>query len=268
MRPSGSSNFILVAFLLNAALAAAKLFVAAMTGSGAVRADFIHSVAAAMSQALLVVSMYRTAHWVRRTHPDCAANELRFWAIVVPILLYSLGAGVALNEGTALLQAPFTLTELPNGLLILGLLLIPQIALAAIAWRRAEEAAPAAQDVALYTLTVESIAAVAGLGATVGGLGAAYAFGSSETDALAAVTVGLIMGAVAAVMALEARKLLVRAATPPRLQAGGPQSDLPADNPEVMRIVEESGSSMRMPADLPRKASPPPKHGKGKKKRR
>ncbi|MGD9805737.1 MAG: cation transporter [Hyphomicrobiaceae bacterium] len=267
MSPSGSSNFILVAFLLNAAIAAAKLFATAMTGSGAVRAEFIHSIAVATSLALLVVSVRRAGPSISRTHPDDAANELRFWAIVVPILLYSLGAGVALNEGTAWLQAPLTLTDLPNGLLILGLLLILQIALAVIAWRRSEGADPGASDAALYTLTVESIAAVAGLGATVGGLGAAYIFGSRETDALAAVTIGLIMGAVAALMALEARKLLVRTATRSPQQAG----ELPVSNPGDRRLVEESESppaAQHIVSAPTHRAYPPPKHGKGKKKRR
>lgn len=254
MSPSGPSNLILAAFLLNAAVAVAKLFVSALTGSGAVLAEFMHSIAMTTSVAILLVAMRRAMRTSEPRKPPRAQGELHFWALVAPILIYSLGAGVALNEGATWLQTPRLLVDLPSGILTLGVLLLVQAGLAVIAWRRAE-ISDALSRVVVHTLAVQSFAAAASLGATVAGLGAVYAFGTIETDAFAAITVGLIMGAVAAMMALATRKLLVGSA--PAITTGTPPD-----------VDEETSGRRRVEPALADFAFASSRSGKGKKKRR
>jgi divalent metal cation (Fe/Co/Zn/Cd) transporter len=207
MLPSGSSNLLLAAVLINTGVAAAKLIVAAMTGSGAVLAEFIHSIATTTSLALLLIAIRWATGAANARAAHNSESELRFWCLVVPIMIYSLAAGVALNESMVWLQTPRQLTELPTGLAILAAALTVQTALALVIGRRIRIAGDADRDV-LQMLEVESLAAVAGIGTALAGLAAAYAFGTVESDALAALTVGLILGGVAAMMAVATRKHL------------------------------------------------------------
>ena len=261
MPPSTSSNLLLASCLLNVALAAAKLVAAALTGSGAVLAEFIHSVAAATSQFLALIAMRRAVAGPGRPH---SLADLRFWALVVPILIYSLGAGVALNEGTAWLQAPRVLSELPTGLLILTAILALQAVLTIAIWRHAPPAEPVGHPLFL-TLRIENIAAVAGLSVALAGLAAAYVFGTVESDALSAVVVGLIMGGVAAMTALETRALLRRggaeALAQTRMLVVG-RADGDADAPETAQDRQPEAKPRATSA--PPKNHPPPRHGKRK----
>jgi len=263
MPPSASSNLLLASCLLNVALAAAKLVAAALTGSGAVLAEFIHSVAAATSQFLALIAIRQAMAGPDRPY---ALADLRFWSLVAPILIYSLGAGVALNEGTAWLQAPRVLSELPTGLIILAVILALQAVLAVAIWRHADPADPVDRPL-LLTLRIESIAAVAGPGAALAGLAAAYVFGTVESDALSAVVVGLIMGGVAAMTALETRSLLrgADAAEPVLMHAAatGP-ADAEAAAPEPAPAREPEAKARAAP--LPPKNHPPPRHGKRKRR--
>lgn len=219
MTPSPARNLLLASCLLSVCLAVARLVAAVLTGSGAVLADFIHAIAFATSQGLLLVALRRVelAHDRGR-----ALGDLRFWSLVVPMLIYSLGAGVALNEGTTWLQAPRTLAELPLGLSILGAILAVQVGLALVIRRQVARATASERGV-LRMLDVGAGAAVAGVCVTIAGLAAAHAFGTVESDALSAVTVGLIMGGAAALTALEMRRLLrdPSVGVAPPLGAGG-----------------------------------------------
>ncbi|MGE0769355.1 MAG: cation transporter [Hyphomicrobiaceae bacterium] len=204
MPPSAPSNLVLAAFLLNAAFGGGKLVAAALTGSGALLAEFIHSIATATSMALILVAMRRPP---RGRDPKAVRREWHFWSLVVPILIYSLGAGVALNEGTSWLQAPRVLSDLPTGLVTLSAMLALQAGLAIVIARQSHAVVPV-DRIVHDTLVVTSMAAVAGIGATLAALAAAHVFGTAESDALAAVVVVLIMGAVAATMAIRTRALL------------------------------------------------------------
>lgn len=256
MSPSTSSNLVLASCLLSVALAAAKLVAAAMTGSGAVLAEFIHSIAVATSQALLLIAMRRAAAAPEAKAAPRALGELRFWALVVPMLVYSLGSGVALNEGTAWLQAPRVLTEVPSGLIILAVLLAVQAALAMAIQRRARESDTVHRTV-YYALTTQSTAALAGLGATLSGLAAAYTFDTNESDALAAVTVGLIMGGVAAMMALAIRKVLQDTPMPDAAALPAPETEgLPPVSPPEAITAQRAAH----------RNHPPPKHGRRKRR--
>ncbi|MEZ5815577.1 MAG: cation transporter [Hyphomicrobiaceae bacterium] len=275
------SNLVLTAFLLNAAIAVAKLVVAVLTGSGAVLAEFIHSIAATASQALLLVGLHRTARQARTDSDHLTLNELRFWALVVPILLYSLGAGVAINEGTTWLQAPRALADQHIGQGVLGVSFAIQIALAVVAARRMQ-ANDFAADMALRALSLESRAGAIGLLAAMLGLAGAHAFAANEIDALAAISIGLIAGALAAQMALETRKLLIlqspdgthrahrRTSGEP---AGAYAPQLRSGPPTVEPILEpepalDAHGTARTQAHATHKSYPPQRPGKGKKKRR
>jgi len=207
MPPTGSSNLALAAVLANMALAVAKLIAAGITGSAAILAEAIHSIAAATSQSLMLVGLARATRPASTRHPSRRARELQFWTSVVPILLFSLGAGVAINEGIDQLQHPRALGDTTSGYAVLALALLVQAGLAHRAWRQLC-ARPDPGTPAVIAVSLETKAAVAGLAAALAGVSISHGLGWTTADGLASIAVGLVMGFVAALMALETKALL------------------------------------------------------------
>src|SRR3990172_8092966 len=106
MAASGSTTVVLAALAGNGCIALAKLAAAAWTGSAAMLSEAVHSIADTANQGLLLLGLKRAARPADERHPFGYAKELYFWAFVVAILLFSLGAGVALYEGVAKLLEP------------------------------------------------------------------------------------------------------------------------------------------------------------------
>jgi divalent metal cation (Fe/Co/Zn/Cd) transporter len=207
MPPSGSSNLALAAALANTALAIAKLIAAAVTGSAAILAEAIHSIAAATSHASLLVGLVRATRPASPRHPAGRMRELRFWTSVVPILLFSLGAGVAINEGIDQLQHPRALSDATTGYAVLAVALLVQAGLAHRAWRQLC-VRPDVGYAAAAAVSLETKAAVASLVAALAGVSLSHGLGWTAADGLATVVIGLVMGFVAALMALETKALI------------------------------------------------------------
>jgi divalent metal cation (Fe/Co/Zn/Cd) transporter len=215
MPPSGSSNLALAAVLANTALAIAKLIGAAITGSAAILAEAIHSIVAATSQALVLVGLARATPPASSRHSRRSVRELRFWTTVVPILLYSLGAGVAINEGIDQLQHTRALRDATTGYALLAVALLAQAGFAHRAWRQLC-VRPDVGYAAAAAVSLETRAAVASLIAAFAGVSLSHGLDWAAADGLATVVIGLVMGFVAALMALETKALIIDDATSPR----------------------------------------------------
>lgn len=207
MPPTGSSNLVLAAVLANAALAVAKLIAAGLIGSAAILAEAIHSIAAATSQSLMLVGLVRATRPASPRHPMRRLRELNFWTSVVPILLYSLGAGVAISEGIDQLQGARALGDPTSGYAVLAGALLVQAGLAHRV-RRQLCVRPDVGTAAVMAVSLETKAAVAGLAAALAGASISHGLAWTAADGLAAVVVGLVMGFVAALMALETKVLI------------------------------------------------------------
>ncbi len=278
---------VLTALAGNGALAVAKLVAAAWTGSAALLANGVLSIAAAASQAMI-------AFGARRIDP----REACFWSFVVAILLFSLGAGVAISEGVGRLLRPQPLIDPLMAALVLGAGVLFQAGVIRSALRGLERAdghvprQEPSKDPGLVTVLLEGVAGVAGSLLALAGIAATHLAGWQEGDALAAIGVGLVLGAVAAKMALETKALL--AGRPSTVLDRDPYSDTsvggnkalaPTAAPssaagtasDAAQICPEADSSIspstpiapsRDRVEPPKRSYPPPKPGKGKKKRR
>lgn len=218
MAVEGSGRVVAVALTASVVLALSKFTAAAWTGSSAMLAEAIHSLVAAASQALLVVGLARARRPADALHPFGYAKELNFWSFVVAILLFSLGAGVALYEGIGRLIDPRPIVD-PH---VNYSVLVVAFVLAGLCAAQARQAADtqrgtaatrvplrAMKDPALLTVTLQSYAALAGLTIAALGLALSRATGSTTPDAYAAIAVGLLLGVVAAIMSVEIRSLIV-----------------------------------------------------------
>jgi cation diffusion facilitator family transporter len=95
----GSVKAILYALGANAGIAASKGAAAMWTGSGAMLAETIHSVADCGNQVLLLIGMNRSARPATAQHPLGQGRAMYFWSLMVALLLFSVGGLFSAYEG-------------------------------------------------------------------------------------------------------------------------------------------------------------------------
>ncbi|MBT8052406.1 MAG: cation transporter [Xanthomonadales bacterium] len=94
------------ALFANTAIAIAKGVAALLTGSGAMLAEAIHSVADAGNQLLLILGLRQTKKAPTDDHPLGFGKSIYFWSFLVAVILFSLGGMFSLYEGVHKLTNP------------------------------------------------------------------------------------------------------------------------------------------------------------------
>jgi len=105
-RETGSVKAVWFAFGANFAIFIAKGFAAAITGSGAMLAECVHSLADCGNQLLLVYGMRRSKQAPTADAPLGYGKAIYFWSFLVALLLFSMGGLFSLYEGWHKLQHP------------------------------------------------------------------------------------------------------------------------------------------------------------------
>jgi cation diffusion facilitator family transporter len=221
------SRFVVIAALLgNAAIAVTKYIAAAFTGSGAMLAEAVHSTVDTGNQFLLLVGLSRAARPPDPRHQFGYGMELYFWAFVVAILLFSLGAGVAIYEGILKLITPHPIRDAGWNYAVLGAAMVFEALTFAAAWRefsRVRGKAPVlralrqSKDPALFTVIFEDSAALAGLAIAFVGVFLSDRMGLLRADGAATLAIGLMLALAALFLAVETKSLLIGEAASPRL---------------------------------------------------
>jgi cation diffusion facilitator family transporter len=106
MAAGGSTRVVVIALLANLGIAAAKLAASLVTRSGAMLAEAIHSFADSGNQALLLVGAARARRAPDDRYPLGHGREAYFWALLVAVLLFSLGGLFSAYEGVHKLLHP------------------------------------------------------------------------------------------------------------------------------------------------------------------
>src|SRR6202521_6224078 len=104
------SSSVSISIATNTAIAAAKGFGWAVTGSPTLFAEMIHSVADVANQVLLKVGEVRGRPGADALHPFGRGQEKFFWALVSAVSVFFIGCGVNVyhrsEEHTSELQSP------------------------------------------------------------------------------------------------------------------------------------------------------------------
>lgn len=229
MSVEGSKRVIFAAFVGNFAIAVTKFAAAAYTGSSAMLSEGIHSLVDTGNQALLLYGLKRAGRPADERHPFGYGKEMYFWAFVVAILIFAVGAGVSLYEGIERVRHPTTITNPTVNYVVLGLALIFESGSWYVAWKefnaaRGETTVMAAirrsKDPAIFTVLLEDTAALLGLLIALIALIFSEMLAMPVLDGVASIGIGILLAAVAILLAYETKGLLIGEAAEPELDKG------------------------------------------------
>lgn len=215
---AGSTKVVVAALIGNGLIAITKFGAAAHTGSSAMLSEAIHSVVDTVNQALILFGIRQSKKPADEDHPFGYGMELYFWTFVVAILIFAVGAGIAVYEGIDKIRYPQPVGNAFINYIVLGAAMVFE----AVAWwlafkeferRRGHKSYFAAvresKDPALFTVLFEDTAAMLGLIIAFAGIGLGQVFEMPVLDGVASILIGIILAVVAAVLAYECKGLLV-----------------------------------------------------------
>ena len=209
---------VYAALLGNAAVAVTKFVAAAITGSSAMLSEGVHSLVDTSNELLMLHGMRRAALPPDPAHPFGRGRELYFWAFIVALMVFALGAGISFYEGLAHLRHPRRIEDpLVNYIVLGGSLLFEGISwwIALRAFRKAKgtrgwiQAFRDSKDASTFTVLFEDSAAMLGLVIALAGILAAQVLGDSRYDGYASLGIGVVLAITAMLLARETKGLLL-----------------------------------------------------------
>jgi cation diffusion facilitator family transporter len=229
MAMHGSKKVIYAALAGNCLIAITKFGAAFFTGSSAMMSEAIHSLVDTGNQGLLLHGLRRSRRPADMAHPFGYGTEVYFWAFVVAILVFALGAGVAIYEGLHKLVNPHPMTNVFVNYLVLGAAIVFEAGSWWVAFREFRQSKGAqgylaavhgSKDPTVFTVLFEDTAALLGLVVALIGIGLGEVLGMPAFDGAASIVIGLILAATAVLLAYETKGLLIGEAASPKVVAG------------------------------------------------
>ena len=223
----GSTRAIAAAFVANLGIALAKFVAFAVTGAASLAAEGIHSVADTANQGLLFLGNRRAQKPATQQHPLGFGRERYFWSFVVAVVLFTGGGLFALLEGVEKLRHPHELEswEWAVGTLVMAMVLEGFSLRTAVHESRAVKGELGwsafirhAKVPELPVVLLEDTGALLGLAFALAGVGLAEITGNPRFDALGSIAIGLLLGCIAFVLAVEMKSLLIGEAAAPAVQ--------------------------------------------------
>jgi cation diffusion facilitator family transporter len=210
---------IVAALAANLAIAITKFVAAAFTGSSAMLSEGIHSLVDTGNQALLFLGLRKSERPPDARHPFGHGKELYFWSLIVAILIFGIGGGMAFYEGVAHIRHPEPI-ESPNwAYAVLAFAFVFESVSWWIALRetRAEQRAGESvlatvrrsKNPTVFTVLLEDSAALIGIVIAFAGIWLGERFDHPWYDGAASMLIGFLLASVAIFLANESRGLLV-----------------------------------------------------------
>lgn len=225
---SGESlTSVLVALAANLTLAAAKGVAAALTGSSALFAETLHTLADTGNGVFLWIAIRRSARPADASHPFGYGPERWFYALLAAVGMFVIGCAVSIYDGVKNLLQPVELEAFWVGVAVLVASIVLDGISRFVAVRNLRRQA-ARRDIPIRQLLRESAdptITTVYFEDTVDVLGAALALaalvlhkvtGSAVYDAVATILIGLLLGYVAVRLTRRNRQLLSNQSVPER----------------------------------------------------
>ncbi|MCU1415902.1 MAG: cation diffusion facilitator family transporter [Schumannella sp.] len=217
MSAAGGTRAIIAAFAANLGIALTKFIAFLFSGSSSMLAESVHSAADSGNQ-LLLLGGRKSRKAADAKHPFGYGRERYVYAFVVSIILFTVGGVFSLYEGVDKLSHPH---ELENPWLPI-IVLIVAIGLEGFSLRTAVKESNHirgteswiqfirhAKQPELPVVLLEDVAALTGLVFAFGGVGLTILTGDPVWDAIGTIAIGVLLVAVAVVLGIETKSLLV-----------------------------------------------------------
>lgn len=235
MAHADSSRAILFALGANLAISASKGVAAYFSGSSAMVAETVHSLADSGNQLLLLLGMKQAKAPATPDYPLGLGKAIYFWSFLVAVMLFSIGGMFSLYEGIHKLQDPEPLKQWwwAAGVLTFSIGAETMSMHACIKevnkvrgsrsfWQWFRES----RQAELVVIFGEDLAALLGLTLALVAILVAVATNNPIWDAIGTITIGVLLIVVAVFVAIEVKAMLIG------------QSADPAINDEIKRFIE------------------------------
>jgi len=212
---SNSLRAVVFALVGNLAIAIIKFIVSVISGSSAMLAESIHSLADTTNQVFLLIGRKRSAKGADELHSFGYGKEEYFWGFLVAVLLFFMGGCFSIYEGIHKLMHP---EPLENYIYIFIVLIssmvieLKSFTVALTEFRKSSsgnllKAVMASTDTNIFVILVEDFSAMTGL--TIVLISSLLSLINPIFDAIGTLFVGALLIIMAYFLANELRKLII-----------------------------------------------------------
>lgn len=214
----GSAKVVYVALAGNLAITLTKFAAAFFSGSSSMLSEAIHSTVDTGNELLLLYGMRQSKKPVGSGNPFGNGRELYFWAFIVALMVFAMGAAVSAYQGVRHILAPEAST---NHLMAYGVLALSFV-FEFISWRVAlknlraanpglpvMQAARRSKDPTTFTVLLEDSAALLGLILAFIFILIAQTTGDPRWDGVDSLCIALVLAATSIFLARESKSLLI-----------------------------------------------------------
>ncbi|HEV2887344.1 MAG TPA: cation diffusion facilitator family transporter [Jatrophihabitans sp.] len=224
MSAHGGSKAVLAALGANLGIAVIKFIAFLLTGSSSMLAESVHSLADSGNQALLLLGGHRSRREATAEHPFGYGRDRYVYGFLVALVLFTVGGLFAVYEGIHKIADPH---HLDSPQIAIGVLLVA-IVLESLSFRTAirESRGPKgnsswpefirrAKVPELPVVLLEDFAALVGLTLALFGVGLSVLLDEPVWDGVGTVAIGVLLIAVAVILIIETKSLLLGEAASP-----------------------------------------------------
>jgi cation diffusion facilitator family transporter len=240
-----SRQVVYAALAGNVLVATTKTVAALWTGSSAMMSEAVHSFVDSVNEVLLLYGQHRASRRPDAAHPLGHGRELYFWSFIVALLIFAIGSGVSLYQGIAQIREPEPIHDPVVNYGVLAFALLFEGSSWAISLKQFRsttargrlsfyEAFRRSKDPPSFMILFEDSAALLGILIAAAGTFAATHYQKPEFDGVASLLIGLVLGAIAMLLARESKSLLIGESASGELTRS--VMDIAAKNPAVRRV--------------------------------
>jgi cation diffusion facilitator family transporter len=240
----GPVKAIFYALGANGGIAVAKFGAALYTGSGAMLAEAIHSLADCINQIFLLLGLREARKPATASHPMGYGRVVYFWAMMVALLLFFMGGAFSVMEGVERWRHPGALHNPVIAMAILGISVILESFSLYGAMREIRKTAGGqpffkwfreTRQSELLVVAGEDIAALCGLAFAFVAVVMTVVTDNPLWDAAGSIAVGILLMAVALFVTREVKAMITGESAAPEMHAAI-HAHIEA-RPEVRRVI-------------------------------
>jgi cation diffusion facilitator family transporter len=222
----GTKRSVYAAFTANLLIAVSKFVAGLISGSAALLAESVHSVADTINQVFLLVSLRSADEAPDDEHPFGHGKDRFFWSLLVAVGLFVAGAVFSIYEGVSkILHGSGSHGSFFIGYIVLGAAFVFETGALLVSAREFRRTAHEAnvsfwqhfrttRNTTMKVPLYEDVAAITGIVVAAGGLVLTQVTGDHLYDGLASIGIGVILVFVAWELGTDSRRLLIGEAIP------------------------------------------------------